>query len=121
MRVPLLALFLSAGAAAGGCAAPGPGRPVLTVDDVLRLHRAGVPANVIVARIRTSHVPARLSVEDIIALKEQGLGAEVLEALVEATAPRPEPRGAYRYGPYPWGWDPWLYRRPWDPRYPWWY
>lgn len=78
--------------------------PLLGTDDVLAMHRAGVPSEVIAAKVSVSRVAGPLSVLEMVRLKEQGIDDRLLERLVAASAGND--RAVYypaRDGPYPAG------------------
>ena len=56
---------------------------VLTNEDVIALTGAGLPAKVIVAKINSSAVDFDTSVEELVALAEAGVDADVLEAMAQ--------------------------------------
>jgi len=62
---------------------------VLTNEDVVRLTESGLPASVIVAKIRSSRTDFDTSVDALVALSEAKVGPEVLEAMTNAGAPAP--------------------------------
>ena len=59
----------------------------LTVEDVLRLHRAGVSESVIASEIAVTQTVFYLSVEEILRLKEAGLSEELLQYMVDTALP----------------------------------
>ena len=59
---------------------------VLTNEDVVRLTQSGLPASVIVAKIRNSQTDFDTSVEALVALSEAQVDAEVLESMANAAA-----------------------------------
>ncbi len=59
---------------------------VLKNEDVVRLTESGLPAAVIVAKIRTSRTDFDTSVDALVALSEAKVGPEVLEAMANAGA-----------------------------------
>jgi hypothetical protein len=75
-------------------AAPG---ETLGMDDLLRLHEAGVPSDVIVGQLLAAPAVFRPGVDDLVRLREAGISDEVLRALVERQG-EPEPP-AYRAVP----------------------
>ncbi|MBI2931351.1 MAG: hypothetical protein HYY16_06845 [Planctomycetes bacterium] len=89
-------------------------RPLLTIDEIVALHEAGVSEDVIIAKIEGSRIDKKLSTEDIIALKRKGLGDKTLAALVRATSPRPEPERTViverYYPPGFWWYGHWYHR-----------
>ena len=84
-------------------------RPLLGLDEILAMNEAGVPAQVIAAKISVSRVPGPMTVLEMVRLKEQGVDDRLLQMLVEATAD-PSANTVYYhapYGPYPaWVDDP---------------
>jgi hypothetical protein len=74
-------------------------RRVLTVDDVLRMMKAGVGEKTLVATIETSDVRDKFTLDDIVALKEKGLSDAVVAALVKASGR--EERVRYMHDPWP--------------------
>ncbi|RMH23290.1 MAG: hypothetical protein D6696_01060 [Acidobacteria bacterium] len=79
----LIALLLFAGV----CAAA---EEILTNDDVVKLHQAGLPAEVIVAKIESSETDFDTSVDAILALNEAGVPAAVITAMTKAGQPSTE-------------------------------
>ena len=65
------------------------GGEVLTNEDVLKLTEAGLPADVIVAKIAASETDFDTSVAQLIALTEAGVDDSVLEAMAGAGAVAP--------------------------------
>lgn len=68
------------------------------------MHRAGVPSEVIAAKVSVSRVAGPLSVLEMVRLKEQGIDDRLLGRLVAASAGNDD-RAVYYYhapyGPYP--------------------
>ncbi len=60
---------------------------VLTNEDVVRLTQSGLPASVIVAKIRSSQTDFDTSVDALVALSQAQVDAEVLEAMTNAGVP----------------------------------
>lgn len=106
----ILGILAVAGCAAQPTATPEP-RNVLSLQDVIRLHEAGIASKVVVAKIQASETAVEMPVSRIIELKEKGLPDDVLEALVRSTE-KEEPQRIFirRYGPS--YMDPWYYRPP---------
>lgn len=71
----------------------------VTVDEVIRMSKAGVDTDVIVTQLETTHSRFTLSADDIIQLTEAGVDADVIETMVESSA-RPGPF-SYEYGIWP--------------------
>lgn len=67
---PLLALALAA------CATL---PPPVTVDDALRMVKAGQTSDAIIAEMRASHSTYRLTASDILRLSKEGMPAPVLD------------------------------------------
>ena len=93
----------------------------LSVEDVLKLTRAGVPEDITVTKVRADGILSKPTAEQIVMLKKEGVSDRVIEALVGARVvpafePAP-PRVFYRdsYAPG-WCWDPW-----WGWPYPYWH
>lgn len=64
-------------------------REVLTLDDVLAMTKAGVGAEAIVQKVKTSLPGYRLSVADMISLRHQGVPDAVIQAMVQASPYKP--------------------------------
>lgn len=96
------------------------GRPSpLSLDDVLRLSKAGVGDDVIIAKIKAGGVKASASADEIARMKAEGVSDPVLQAFVSApvqAAPPPVIYRYYRYGPTSgWYYDwPYGHHHPWD-------
>ncbi len=77
------------------------------VNEVLKLQKAGIPEDVILAYIRNHPVNYALSADDLISLKSQGLTSDELNAMLEASSaaraatPAPEPAPATAPAPAP--------------------
>ncbi len=76
-------LFLQLLATAGTTAAP---NEVVTNESVIKMHAAGLPAEVILAKIRTSQTRFDTSVDALIALSEAGIPKEVLAEMTSPSA-----------------------------------
>lgn len=98
--------FVLALAGLSGCRLTlGGERPVLTVEEVVAMHRAGVPSEVIVAKVSVSRMPRPLTVIEMVRLKDMGVDDRLLSRL--AAAPATDGGEVYYhapYGPYP-EWD----------------
>ena len=64
-----------------------PAAPGLGVEDVPRLHAAGIPADVILAAIRAAAALPPPTADDLLRLREAGLPDEVLRALAGVAVP----------------------------------
>jgi hypothetical protein len=102
-----------------GCAAIGDKRPPPpTLEEVVRMSKAGTPANEIVARLVYTRAAYRVKGSELARLKEQGVPDEVLDyiqesavALARAEEARRQAQYYYLYswpygglGPYPYWW-----------------
>jgi hypothetical protein len=65
----------------------------LAVDDILKLHRAGVEADTIVTLIRANEQVFRLETEEIIALKQAGVPETVIRTMIETALSGPPAGG----------------------------
>lgn len=103
--------------------------PALTMADISRLAKEGVPDSVIVDEIKSRGIDARPSADQIVALKKEGLSDAVLQAVGAAPVhPAPvivaeelEGYPAYfpYYSPYPYPYAPYWYGWPyWTRPYP---
>ena len=88
-RILTQAVFLFAVAAA--TAQPAPELKALTVKDVMRLVSAGVPEDVIVARIKRAAKPFDLSADEILELRRDGMPPLVLKYLIDPSLPYTPP------------------------------
>ena len=79
LRILLLSLLLLAGPSLGQEAGE-----TLTNEDIVRLTQSGLPASVIVAKIRSSSTDFDTSVDALVALSEAEVAAGVLEAMANA-------------------------------------
>lgn len=59
---------------------------VLTNESVLKLHAAGLPAEVIIAKIRSTQTKFDTSVDGLVALSEAGLAKEVIAEMTGSSA-----------------------------------
>lgn len=83
-----LALAFAATVALGCLCAAAAGEAPLRNEDVRKMIEAGLPANVIVAKIESSPSEFDTSVEELVALSDLGVDAAVLTAMTQAgTAP----------------------------------
>jgi hypothetical protein len=88
----------------------------VTIDDVIKMSRAGVSEDVIVNHIHNQGAAAPLQANDLIVLQQQGVTPRVVQALQApppaAAYPVPQPvyAGPPYYGPGPyWGPPPYPY------------
>lgn len=68
----------------------------ITVDNVIQMHKSGLPGNVIVQTIEGTHSTFNLTVQDMKTLEAAGVPKDVIEAMMKSTgsaapAPAPEP------------------------------
>lgn len=68
----------------------------ITVDNVIQMHKSGLPGAVIVQTIESTHSTFNLTVQDMKALEAAGVTKDVIEAMMKSTgaaapAPAPEP------------------------------
>ena len=61
---------------------PGAALAKLSNDDVIKMHKAGLPESVIVSTIKASGDSFELSAMDIIGLHKAGVPAKVIEAMM---------------------------------------
>lgn len=85
-------------------AAPTRSSPPLTNDDVGRMVGAGIGADVVLQKIRTSQTDFRLDVDDLIQLRESGVPDAILSAMLDYPVAQQQPdadglRAALRPGP----------------------
>lgn len=73
-------------AATGGAIQPNSGSPPLTNTDVVDLHKAGLPTQVLIAKIKSSQCSFDTSPPQLSQLKSAGLPDGVILAMVEAPA-----------------------------------
>jgi hypothetical protein len=59
----------------------------MTVDDVVKLYKAGVSENVLVARIKQSNKPLQLSTDDLLKLAQEKVPDNVIQALMNPASP----------------------------------
>lgn len=135
MRKELLALCFAAGLL-GGCVypyyrrvpvydGPEPYRAAtfpVSIEDVIKLSKAGIGEEIILSKIRTDGVTAKPTADQVVSMKNEGVSERVIEAMVAAQVPQPvepaPPRVVYRYEYAPWRYyDPWWYGWP----YPYWH
>jgi hypothetical protein len=76
-----LVLLLAPGISAGDSPRP------LQVDDVLRLHVAGISEDIIVSEIIVTETVFHLTPDEIIRLKEAGLSDELLQFMIDTARP----------------------------------
>jgi len=123
VRALRVAILLAVTGLASGCATPGPPLPPPpTVDEIVRLSAAGVPADDIVQRMRDARAVYRLPASELAKLRGRGVPDEVIDYMqrtyIEAERREeylrtrdlylwygwPSYRGVYPYGywyPYP--------------------
>lgn len=95
-------------------------RPLLTPDEVVRMHEAGVDENTLLSRVRASRLAAPVSADEVIQLKNRNVPDAVIKALAEAAPARTVERRVFVGDPYyPYG--PYGYYGYWGPRYWGWY
>ena len=92
--------------------------PLLTVDDVIRMHEAGEAPATMVARVQASRLPVPLSDDDVVRLKDHRVPDEVVRAMGAAPTPVVERSldvaptfsyhddGYHQAYPYRYGWHP---------------
>ncbi len=77
LRIPLLLLIAGLAAA---CAAPGPPLPPPpTLDEIVRLSAAGVPADDIIQRMRAARAAYRLPASELARLHGEGVPDRVID------------------------------------------
>lgn len=100
-----------------GCLAygyPVDARPLMTVDDVVKMREAGVDEATLLWRVRGSRLAARVTADEIVRMKNAKVPDPVIQALAEAVVVEP----AYyysSYAPYDYDWPP--YHDSWYWRY----
>lgn len=135
MKKIFLGVLAVLGVALAGCVLPPrpiyrtqvaspPLRPALTTEDVLKLVRAGISEAVILQKLKSDGIAVAPSSDDLVALKKEGAGDRVIEAMLAARIGPPVaaeplvvvypysswnffydgPWWGYPYGFYPWGW-----------------
>lgn len=82
LRAAALGLLAGLGVLLAGGAVSADPRP-LTVDDILRLHAAGVDEDIIISEIVVTDTVFLLSVDEILRLQEAGLSDRLLQFLVD--------------------------------------
>lgn len=77
--------------ALGACLAQEQGKApaTFTLDDVLKLVRAGIAEDVLIARIKRFNKPFDLNSDEILELKKDGVSDTVIKYLLEPTLPYP--------------------------------
>lgn len=105
-------------------------RPLLTVEDVVRMNEAGVDEKTLLARVRSSRLSAPVTADEVIRLKNEKVPDPVIQALASAAPERVRvvERPYYVgpsigfYGYYPYGyygsWPYSYYYRPYYRYYP---
>jgi hypothetical protein len=97
-RAWILALLAST----AGCLAygyPVDSRPLVTVEDVVKMNEAGVDEATLLWRVRGSRLAARVTADEIVRMKEAKVPDKVIQALAEAVVVEPSTYYGY-YGPY---------------------
>lgn len=116
-----LALLAAPVLLAGGCATlTTPPPPRVTVPEILALSREGVPADVILEKMRVSDTVYRLTASQLADLRDQGVANTVVNAMQQSylNAVQRDERladwnrwnfdGGWWYGGGPYGWrGPW--------------
>lgn len=91
-----------------GCATTKPGP---TLADVEKMVQAQVSDSVIINKIEHSDVRYNLTVEQIIALKKEGVSDAVINAMLKTNQRPVYHQEIYYYDPWPWwGWGPYYYQ-----------
>ena len=65
---------------------------VLTNDSVIQMVKGGLPAAVVIAKIKSTPSKFDLRTDSLVSLKKAGVTDEILEAMVSAGAPPPPRR-----------------------------
>jgi hypothetical protein len=119
----LLAALLTV-AVLSGCATVVEKRPPPpSLEEVVQMSKAGVPAHEIVARLVYTRAAYAVKGSELARLKEQGVADEVLDYIQESALALARAEEAYRQGQY-YYWYGWPYWGPGPyPYYPyyWWY
>ena len=70
-----------------GCSEYGtlPPQPVLKIDDIIELSKAGVGSGVIKRQIAVTHSQFRIETDDILRLKKAGVADDVIEAMIDTS------------------------------------
>ncbi len=63
----------------------------ITPDNVIQMHKSGLPAEVIVQTLQSTGSTFNLSVSDVKKLREAGVPANVIDVMVSSGMPAPEP------------------------------
>jgi hypothetical protein len=87
-RAPLgvCGLILGLVLAVHGAAAAQPQPKAMTNDDVVALVQAGLPAEVVIEKIKSSKTAFDTSTDALVALKKAGVGAEVIRVMINPQA-----------------------------------
>lgn len=90
-------------------------RPLITVDDVVKMRESGVDEATLLWRVRGSRLASRVTADDIVRMKNEKVPEPVIQALAEAVVVEP----AYYYRGYasPWDYDGPPYHSSWYWRY----
>jgi hypothetical protein len=104
------------------------------VDDVVRMQKAGIAEEEIIAFVHKGESRLDVTADDMIALHDAGVSRNVIKAILDESDARGERRDTnrgrdygyaprYTYGYYgvpyfydPWYYDPWYYGYGWGPR-----
>lgn len=104
------------------------------VDDVVRMQKAGIAEEEIIAFVHKGESRLDVTADDMIALHDAGVSRNVIKAILDESDARGERRDTnrgrdygyaprYSYGYYgvpyfydPWYYDPWYYGYGWGPR-----
>jgi len=66
----------------------------LTLDGIIQLHKAGIPENVLITKIKQANKPFNLSVDDILKLNEAKVPHQVIQAMMDPSSVPTEKRAA---------------------------
>lgn len=66
----------------------------MDTDDVVRLAKAGVGEDVIIAQMQAAKARFVLTADDIVRMKKEGVSDAVLKAMIQSAKPAPEPAQA---------------------------
>ncbi|HOX08378.1 MAG TPA: hypothetical protein PK280_18430, partial [Planctomycetota bacterium] len=67
----------------------GPAASGLEADDVIRMNKAGVGEDVILAQMRAAKARFVLTADDIVRLKKEGVSDQILKAMIESATNQP--------------------------------
>ncbi len=98
-------------------------RDPVTRLEVVRLTRAGVADDTIIARVHREGMSETLSAEEIVSLKQDGVSDRVIQSMISAPVAQPRRTIVYRYVDPVWWWGGlqigWYYGRYWHPYWYW--